>query len=133
MHDLHYRSITLTGEADRKILKSIMRHTPQDQVKRRTIDPDKITEFHDKLNKLRDQIKEILQEEKEEKAIRQAEMELQRNQNLLTHEEEIYNRPARTWFQSKRKKKQLRNVTAKQSNDKTESRKSTKKRKRHHK
>ncbi|RHZ72685.1 hypothetical protein Glove_241g5 [Diversispora epigaea] len=124
------RSVTLTGEADRKILKSVVKHTPQDQVKRRTIDPNMLTEFRDKLDKLKDQIKEISQEEKEEKAIRQAEMELQKNQNLLTHEKEIYNRPARTWFQSEQKKKQSRNIATEQYNDKFGSPELMKKRKR---
>ncbi|CAG8554337.1 3355_t:CDS:2 [Diversispora eburnea] len=122
--------LTLTGEADRKILKSVMKHTPQDQAKRRTIDPNMLIEFRDKLDKLKDQIKEILQEEKEEKAIRQAEMELQKNQNLLTHEKEIYNRPARTWFQSEQKKKQSRNIATEKYNDKFESPELIKKRKR---
>lgn len=36
--------------------------------------------------------------------MRQAEMEVRKGQNLIEHEEEIYSRPARTWFQSSREK-----------------------------
>jgi hypothetical protein len=36
--------------------------------------------------------------------IRQAEMELKKGQNMIEHEEEIYSRPARTWFQSGQEK-----------------------------
>jgi len=33
-------------------------------------------------------------------------MEVKKGQNMLDHEAEIYSRPARTWFQSGRDKKQ---------------------------
>jgi len=45
-----------------------------------------------------------MQEEKEEKQLRQAEMEVKKGQNLIEHEEEIYSRPARTWFQTGKEK-----------------------------
>ena len=45
-----------------------------------------------------------MKEEKEEKAIRVAEMELKKSQNLIEHEDEIKSRPARTWFQSEKEK-----------------------------
>ena len=31
-------------------------------------------------------------------------MELKKGQNMIEHEEEIYSRPARTWFQSEKEK-----------------------------
>lgn len=31
-------------------------------------------------------------------------MELQKGQNMINHEDEIYSRPARTWFQSGKEK-----------------------------
>jgi ATP-dependent RNA helicase DDX27 len=34
----------------------------------------------------------------------QAEMELKKGQNMIDHEEEIYSRPARTWFQTGQEK-----------------------------
>jgi ATP-dependent RNA helicase DDX27 len=36
--------------------------------------------------------------------MRVAEMELEKADNLLKHSEEIYSRPARTWFQSSKQK-----------------------------
>lgn len=36
--------------------------------------------------------------------MRKAEMELQKGENLLKHEAEIFSRPARTWFQSSKEK-----------------------------
>jgi hypothetical protein len=36
--------------------------------------------------------------------MRQADMELRKGQNMVEHQEEIYSRPARTWFQSEKEK-----------------------------
>ena len=36
--------------------------------------------------------------------MQKAEMELQKGENMLKHEEEIFSRPARTWFQSSKDK-----------------------------
>ena len=35
-------------------------------------------------------------------------MELKKGQNLLDHSDEIYSRPARTWFQSEKEKQQAK-------------------------
>jgi ATP-dependent RNA helicase DDX27 len=35
-------------------------------------------------------------------------MELKKGQNLLEHGDEIYSRPARTWFQSEKEKQQVK-------------------------
>ena len=35
-------------------------------------------------------------------------MELKKGQNILEHEDEIYSRPARTWFQSEKEKQRAR-------------------------
>ena len=36
--------------------------------------------------------------------LRQAEMEIKKGENLIEHEEEIFSRPARTWFQNEKDK-----------------------------
>jgi ATP-dependent RNA helicase DDX27 len=95
------RSITLVGEADRKVLKAaIKRAAGEDQVRHRTIPSELVTKWSKKLESLKHEITGVLQDEKEEKQLRQAEMEVKKGQNLLEHEAEIYARPARTWFQS---------------------------------
>jgi hypothetical protein len=45
-------------------------------------------------------------DEREEAYLRKAEMEAAKMSNMMEHEEEIYSRPARTWFQSERQKKE---------------------------
>ena len=38
-------------------------------------------------------------------------MELKKGQNLLEHGNEIYSRPARTWFQSEKEKQQAKGMS----------------------
>ncbi|KAJ6604671.1 DEAD-domain-containing protein [Mycena vulgaris] len=99
------RSVTLVGEADRKMLKAAIKHgADADQVRHRIVPSEAVTKWVEKLDELKDEISEILKEEKEEKQFRQAEMELKKGQNMMEHEAEIYSRPARTWFQTGKEK-----------------------------
>ncbi|KAI0286966.1 P-loop containing nucleoside triphosphate hydrolase protein [Russula aff. rugulosa BPL654] len=109
------RSITLVGEADRKVLKAaIKRAAGEDQVRHRTIPSEIVARWSKKLEYLKDEIAEVMREEKEEKQFRQAEMEVKKGQNMLEHEAEIYSRPARTWFQSGRDKQQSEALSKRQ-------------------
>jgi len=109
------RSITLVGEADRKVLKAaIKRAAGEDQVMHRTIASEIVAKWSKKLESLKNEIAEVLREEKEEKQLRQAEMEVKKGQNMLEHEAEIYSRPARTWFQSGRAKQQSEALSKRQ-------------------
>ncbi|KAJ7169880.1 DEAD-domain-containing protein [Mycena filopes] len=99
------RSVTLVGEADRKMLKAAIKHGAEsDQVRHRIVPPEAVAKWVEKLDELKDEISEILKEEKEEKQFRQAEMKLKKGQNMMEHEAEIYSRPARTWFQTGKEK-----------------------------
>lgn len=49
---------------------------------------------------MEDEIEEILKEEKEDKVLSQAEMEVRRGENIMIHQDEIKGRPRRTWFES---------------------------------
>ncbi|EIW64684.1 DEAD-domain-containing protein [Trametes versicolor FP-101664 SS1] len=101
------RSVTLVGEADRKLLKAAIKHSSsEDQVRHRQVPTEVLAKWAQKLAGLKEEISEILQEEKEEKHIRQAEMELKKGQNMIEHEAEIFSRPARTWFQTGKEKAQ---------------------------
>ncbi|KAJ7103512.1 DEAD-domain-containing protein [Mycena belliarum] len=99
------RSVTLVGEADRKMLKAAIKHgADADQVRHRIVPSEAVTKWAEKLEDFKEEISEILREEKEEKQFRQAEMELRKGQNMMEHEAEIYSRPARTWFQTGKEK-----------------------------
>lgn len=98
------RSISLVGEPDRKMLKLAIRQSVSSQIRHRIIPSEAINGMSTKMDSLKDDIAEILKEEKEEKALRQAEMEVKKGQNMVEHEEEIMGRPKRVWFQSEKEK-----------------------------
>lgn len=63
-------SVTLVGEADRKMLKAAIKHaSAEDQVRHRQIPPEAVQKWSQKLEELKDEIAAILQEEKEEKQV----------------------------------------------------------------
>jgi len=110
------RSVTLVGEADRKMLKAVIKHSPADQVKHRLVPAEAISKMAAKLNGLTKEVDAVLKEEKEEKALRQAEMELKKGENMIEHEKEIYARPARTWFQTEKEKQGVQEASKEQYN-----------------
>lgn len=64
------RSVTLVGEADRKMLKAAIKHASgEDQVRHRHVPPESVAKWSQKLNDLKDEIAGVLQEEKEEKQV----------------------------------------------------------------
>ncbi|KAI8327771.1 P-loop containing nucleoside triphosphate hydrolase protein [Choanephora cucurbitarum] len=105
------RSVTLVGESDRKMLKMAIKSAQGSQVKNRVVPHDLVARYKTKIEGLADQIKEVLAEEKEEKAIRNAEMQLKKSENMLLHGDEIYARPARTWFQTETEKKKAQKTS----------------------
>lgn len=63
--------MTLVGEADRKMLKAAIKHgADNDQVRHRIVPVDIVQKWADKLGELRDEITEVLREEKEERQVR---------------------------------------------------------------
>jgi ATP-dependent RNA helicase DDX27 len=108
-----HRSVTLVGEADRKVLKAAIKHTAaEDQVRHRVLPIDTVQHWSDKLVELKDEISEVLREEKEEKQLRQAEMELKKGQNMVEYQQEIFSRPARTWFQTSKEKQNAQGMVS---------------------
>jgi len=66
-----HRSVTLVGEADRRVLKAAIKHSAgEDQVRHRVVPPDTVAKFTEKLESLKGEIAEIMKEEKEEKQVR---------------------------------------------------------------
>ncbi|CAI2172882.1 16210_t:CDS:10 [Funneliformis geosporum] len=112
------RSVTLTGEEDRKLLKMVIKHSQKEQIKRRNIDTELIREYGEKLVDIKKKVVEVLKEEKEEKLIKQTEMELLKGQNLIKYKDEIVSRPARTWFQTEKEKKSSKNLSVEEYNEK---------------
>lgn len=111
------RSVSLIGEADRKVLKMAIKNSTS-EVKHRILPPSVIAKYKNKINGFKDQIKEIMAEEKEEKAFRIAEMEVKKASNMIKYKDEIVGRPAKTWFQTEKEKKMAKELSSSKYNEK---------------
>jgi ATP-dependent RNA helicase DDX27 len=63
-----------------------------------------------KADDLADEVQEVLQEEKTEKQFAQAEMQVNKGENLMKHGHEIMSRPKRTWFETETQKQAARKL-----------------------
>ncbi|KAF3913207.1 hypothetical protein AA313_de0206737 [Arthrobotrys entomopaga] len=103
------RAITLAAEADRKIVKKAIKAGQESgKVVSRTLDVAKVDELTEKLEGMEDDIEAILEDEKEEKQLLQAEMQVRKGENLIKYEDEISSRPRRTWFETEKDKKKAK-------------------------
>ena len=83
------------------MLKAAIKHVSVvDNVRHGTLPPEQVARRATKLEELNDKVAAILEEEKEEMAIQQAQMELKKGENTIEHEKDMFSRPARTWLQS---------------------------------
>lgn len=87
------------------MLKAAVKSSPQDNVRHRVVPPEAVAKMAEDLANLKQEVQEVLREEKEEKALRTADMEIRKGENLIEHRDEIMSRPARTWFQTEKEKK----------------------------
>ncbi|SCV03534.1 LAMI_0H08922g1_1 [Lachancea mirantina] len=112
------RSVSFVGEAaqERVIVKSAIKAAEEDKnpgsVVGRFIDWKVVEDLNKLVESKTDVIEEILDEEKQEKEILRAELELQKGENLIKHKKEIQSRPKRTWFQSEAEKSNSRTLLA---------------------
>lgn len=120
------RSVSLVGESsqDRSVVRSAIKSVEeskegQSTVVGRHIDWKQVEEINKLVSSMDSTIDEILEEEKGEKEILRAEMELRKGENLLKHKAEIESRPKRTWFQSEAEKKNAKIFGALAKNKKT--------------
>ncbi|KAF4208892.1 hypothetical protein CNMCM8927_008115 [Aspergillus lentulus] len=112
------RACTIAAEPDRKIVKSAVKAGKAQGAKivSRVVDPAVADEWAAKAKGLEDEIEEVLQEEKLEKQMAQAEMHLTKGENMIKHEAEIMSRPKRTWFETERDKRAARKLGATELN-----------------
>jgi len=100
-------AVTLAAETDRKVVKAAVRAGKARGAKivSRIIPPADADSLQDEIDAMEDDIKDIMQEEKEEKQLAAAEMQVKKGENLIEHEAEIKSRPRRTWFETEHEKK----------------------------
>ncbi|PNY29187.1 ATP-dependent RNA helicase DRS1, partial [Tolypocladium capitatum] len=99
-------AVTLAAEADRKVVKAAVKAGKAQGAKISQLnipmaDADK---WQAQIDEMDDEIDEIMREEKEEKQIANAEMQVRKGENMMQHEAEIKSRPKRTWFETQHEK-----------------------------
>jgi ATP-dependent RNA helicase DDX27 len=101
------RACTLAAEPDRKIVKAAVKSAKAQGAKiaSRTVPPAEADVWAARLEELKVDVEEVLEEEKEEKALNTADRDLRKSENLITYEDEIKARPKRTWFENEKDKK----------------------------
>lgn len=111
-------AITLAAEPDRKVVKAAVKAGKQQGAKitSRVIDSAEADKWQAQVDELEDEVEMIAAEEKEEKQMQQVEMQVQKGENLIKHEDEIKGRPKRTWFESERDKEAAKEAGAAQLN-----------------
>jgi len=121
------RSITLVSDSRRKMLKEILKlkaaSTSNDgneqeekqqqqsqQVLSRTIPAAVLSSYKSKISDLEETLLAHMRAEKDRARLDQLQMEAEKAENLLLHEEEINARPARTWHQTEKQKTLVRDA-----------------------
>jgi ATP-dependent RNA helicase DDX27 len=99
------RAITLAGESDRKIVRTALKAVKESgKIVSRVLTPENVDSLATQLDELESKVEAVLKEEKEEKAMRIAEMEVRKGENVMKYQDEIMARPKRTWFATEREK-----------------------------
>ena len=100
------RACTLAAEPDRKVVKQVVKGARDQGAKvvSRQVPLEETDRWMKKIKSLEKEIEEVLDEEKEERAMSVTERDLKRGENLIVHEDEIKSRPRRTWFESEKEK-----------------------------
>ncbi|EFN54589.1 hypothetical protein CHLNCDRAFT_135424, partial [Chlorella variabilis] len=99
------RAVTFIEDDDRPLLKEVIKRTGV-QMQQRQMQAAAVAGWQAKIEGLEPQVEWIVAEEREERALRKAEMEAQKASNLLEHHDEIMARPPRTWFQTEKQKRE---------------------------
>ncbi|KAL8791823.1 MAG: hypothetical protein Q9195_005559 [Heterodermia aff. obscurata] len=100
------RACTLAAEPDRKVVKEIVKAAKAQGAKivSRTVDAGAVDALAARIEALEGEVEAVLREEKEERAMKGAEMQVKKGENLIEFAGEIGARPRRTWFESEREK-----------------------------
>ena len=100
------KAITFVEDGDRGLIKQVMKKTAV-SLQARQVPNEAVSNWQGRIESLQPAVERIKEEEREERALRKAEMEAQKAENMVIHGDEIYSRPARTWFQTATEKKAL--------------------------
>ncbi|KAI8549483.1 hypothetical protein RHMOL_Rhmol06G0027900 [Rhododendron molle] len=113
-------AVTFVTDNDRSLLKAIAKRAGS-KLKSRIVAEQSVTKWSQNIDQMEDKVAAVLQEEREEMALRKAEMEATKAENMIAHRDEIYSRPKRTWFVTEQEK----NVVAKAAKESVDKGKSS--------
>ncbi|KAK9946918.1 hypothetical protein M0R45_012357 [Rubus argutus] len=99
-------AVTFVTDTDRSLLKAIAKRAGS-KLRSRIVAELSITKWSQTIEQMEDQVATILQEESEETALRRAEMEATKAENMIAYKDEIYSRPKRTWIVTEKEKKMV--------------------------
>ncbi|VVA40216.1 PREDICTED: DEAD-box ATP-dependent RNA, partial [Prunus dulcis] len=102
-------AVTFVTDNDRSLLKTIAKRA-RSKLKSRIVAEQSIIKWSQIIEQMEDQVAAILLEEREEQALRKAEMEATKAENMIAHKDEIYSRRKKTWFQTEKQKKMVVNA-----------------------
>jgi superfamily II DNA/RNA helicase len=123
------RAITLVSDARRKMMKEVLRlkgevtaegqgqgeaASVSGQVLSRTIPGAVLAQYTEKIRALEPELRDHFRREREKASLDALQMEAEKAENLLLHEQEISARPVRTWYQTERQKGELREASREQ-------------------
>ncbi|EOA19057.1 hypothetical protein CARUB_v10007717mg [Capsella rubella] len=97
-------AVTFVTDSDRSLLKVIAKKVGS-KLKSRVIPEQSIVKWSQIIDEMEDQYSAVISAERDERALRKAEMEFAKAENMLEHRDEIYARPKRTWFMTEKEKK----------------------------
>lgn len=108
------QACTIAAEPDRKVVKAAVKAGKAQGAKivSRVVEIAIADEWAEKAENLASEVEEVLQEEKIEKQMSQAEMQVTKGENLMKHGAEIMSRPKRTWFETEQQKRTAKKAGA---------------------
>ncbi|KAI9850820.1 MAG: nucleolar DEAD-box protein required for synthesis of 60S ribosomal subunit [Thelocarpon superellum] len=100
------RSCTIAADSDRKVVKAAVKagRAQGAKIVSRLLDAGTVDGWAQRLDGWTEEVEAVMKEERDERQLAQAEMQVQRGSNILTHQQEIMARPKRTWFESEKDK-----------------------------
>ena len=108
------RSITLVTDSRRKIMKEILKSNElttkaiTEQTLTRTVPSTIIAHYISKIASIEKEIRDYVANEAMEARIDMVSREADKASNMIVYEDDIKNRPARTWFMSEEKKQSIK-------------------------
>jgi len=96
-------AVSLVSEESRTLMREIVKRAALN-VRSRAVPPEVASQWRETVEGWEDSVRAVLSAEREERALRLADMEVAKASNLIEHADEIASRPARSWFVSEKQK-----------------------------